>query len=51
MELADIRGDKLELHAQYIVGKMGVACSNRDGISRFSKGVEYRLRTEKLRRV
>ena len=33
----DISGDKLELHAKYNVGKMEVACSNRDIILRFSR--------------
>ena len=38
MEQADIKGEKLELHAQDIVGKREVARSNMDRIPRFSKG-------------
>ena len=34
-----IKGDKLDLHAQEIVGIMEVERSNRDGTPRFSKGV------------
>ena len=39
-EQVDIKGEKLELHAQDIFGKREVAHINRDGTPRFSKGVE-----------
>ena len=39
VERADIRGEKLEIHAQDIVGKSEVACSDSDRIPRFSKGM------------
>ena len=40
LEQADIKEEKLELHAQEIFGKGEVACIDRGGIPGFSKGVE-----------
>ena len=36
---AEIKGEKLELHVQDIVGKRKLEHSNRDGITRFNRGI------------